>query len=345
MHRKHTVRIPNHVWIWLLLVLAGSLTLGAGGVLLAWGRLNAPLNIDSPVLLEIPAGSSLSYISKSLAEPGWLEDPLLFSLWARLSGDAGRVKAGEFELDSSLTPLTLLAKLVRGDVKQYAVTLVEGWTFRQAWEVIRSSEGVTATLQDQPLTALAKELGFAFEHAEGLLFPDTYFYTRGTSDRDLLIRAHERLLMMLELAWQRRSGALPFSSAYEALILASIVEKETAVPAERAQIAGVFVRRLEQNMRLQSDPTVIYGMGERYQGNISRADLNEVTPYNTYRVSGLPPTPIALSGQESIEASVNPDASDALYFVARGDGSHQFSRTLEEHNAAVRQYQLSGPAQ
>ncbi|MCB1671765.1 MAG: endolytic transglycosylase MltG [Gammaproteobacteria bacterium] len=306
----------------------------------AWALLNSPLALPGSVIFDVPAGSSLGTVSDELAAQGWLETPLLFKLWSRYSGHAGRLQAGEYELEPALTPVQLLEKLVAGDVKQYQLTLVEGWTFTQALETIQSSPGIAVTLGGLSAEEIAERLAFHYANPEGQLFPDTYFYTRGTTDAEILSRAHRRLLAILEEVWAQRLGVLPLDSPYQALILASIVEKETAVAAERPQIAGVFIRRLEQNMRLQSDPTVIYGMGERYNGNIDRAALNEVTPYNTYRINGLPPTPIALSGREAIIASVNPDAGAALYFVARGDGSHQFSATLDEHNAAVRRYQL-----
>jgi UPF0755 protein len=306
----------------------------------AWEQLNAPLNLSSSVVFEVSAGASLSRVADELAGNGWLDYPLIFTLWSRITDSDGLLQAGEYQLDPPISAIQLLSKLTSGEVKQYQLTLVEGWTFTQALNAIWSSPGITATLAGQGGAAIAESLAFRFTHPEGQLFPDTYFYTRGTTDREVLQRAHRRLLEILDETWERRAGALPFNSPYEALILASIVEKETAVPDERRQIAGVFIRRLEQNMRLQSDPTVIYGMGSRFDGNIDREALNEVTPYNTYRVNGLPPSPIALAGREAILASVNPDTADALYFVSRGDGSHQFSATLEEHNAAVRRYQL-----
>ncbi len=329
-----------------LAIVAVVLVLTATGIMLrAWAQLNTPLTLRSSVTFEIPTGASLASISDDLADNGWLENPRLFNLWSRISGRAGQLQAGEYELQPSVTPVELLEMLVNGEVKQYQLTLVEGWTFDQALAIIWSSPGIVATLAGQSGDTIAARLGFEFGDPEGLLFPDTYFYTRGTRDSEILLRAHQRLLAILDEVWAQRVGALPFATPYEALILASIVEKETAVADERRQIAGVFIRRLEQNMRLQSDPTVIYGMGLRYDGNIDRAALNEVTPYNTYRVNGLPPTPIALSGRDSIVASVSPDAGNSLYFVSRGDGSHQFSATLEEHNAAVRRFQLGGTDQ
>jgi len=311
----------------------------------AWAQLNSPLNLEQPVRFDVPAGASLASISDRLAARGWLQQPRVFTAWARLSGNAARIQAGEYELSASLTPRQLLDKLVNGDVTSYQLTLVEGWTFRQALEQIWNSPGIRVTLAGQSDAAIADGLGLPHDNPEGLLFPDTYFYPAGTADREILLRAYRRLDTILNDSWAQRAVGLPVDSAYQALILASIVEKETGVAGERGRIAGVFARRLQLGMRLQSDPTVIYGMGSRYQGNIDRAALREETPYNTYRINGLPPTPIALAGREAIAASVNPEVTDALYFVARGDGSHQFSSTLEEHNAAVRRYQLNQDAQ
>ncbi len=306
-----------------------------------WNHLNRPLQLPVAVVFEVSPGSSLSGVSDRLAREGWLQKPFLFVLWARLTGNAERLQAGEYELNPVTTPRQLLQKLVTGDVKQHQLTLVEGWTFQQALEEIWRSSGVVTELEGQSHAQIAAQLSLSHSNPEGLIFPDTYFYVRGVSDLEILQRAADRLQSILTESWNERVGALPFDDPYQALILASIVEKETAVATERGQIAGVFVRRLEQGIRLQSDPTVIYGMGESYDGNIDRNALNEMTPYNTYRIAGLPPTPIALAGAESIHASMNPETTDYLYFVSRGDGSHYFSATLEEHNDAVRRYQLN----
>ena len=299
------------------------------------------LSADSPpVKIEVVAGSSLSRVAAELSQAGYLSSPMLFTLWARLQGVANRIQTGEYELSSGITPAQLLDKIVRGDSVQYRITLVEGWTFQQALEALWNAENIRSSLNNSSPTEIAQRMNLDYENPEGLLYPDTYFYTKGTLDIELLLRANERLDTVLSQAWESRLGALPYANSYEALTMASIIEKESASNSERALIAGVFVARLDLGMRLQSDPTTIYGMGDRYAGNIRRADLLEETPYNTYRIDGMPPTPIALSGKESILAALNPSASDYLYFVARVDGSHQFSRTLEEHNAAVREYQL-----
>lgn len=317
-------------------------------VLLAVNSLFSPIDFsrvevspNSPARIEIVEGSSLSRVADELAADGILQYPTLFKLWARITGVENSIRTGEYELDISTTPASLLEKIVRGESLQYRITLVEGWTFQQALDAIWEAQNISVSLRDLSSMQIASRMGLDRENPEGALYPETYFYTKGTSDLELLLRANEQLEEVLESAWDSRLGALPYEDPYEALIMASIIEKESASNSERSLISSVFITRLELGMRLQSDPTVIYGMGERYAGNIRREDLSEQTAYNTYRIDGLPPTPIALSGRASIEAALNPSASDFLYFVARGDGSHQFSRTLEEHNAAVRQYQLS----
>lgn len=299
-----------------------------------------PSSESAPVKIEIEAGSSLSRVARELGEAGYLASPSVFKLWARLQGVANSIQTGEYELEAGITPHQLLDKIVRGEAVQYRITLVEGWTFQQALDAIWNAANIQSTLNANNLAEIAQRMNWEHQNPEGLLYPDTYFYTKGTTDIELLRRANERLETLLSDAWESRLGALPYANSYEALTMASIIEKESASNSERDLIAAVFVTRLDLGMRLQSDPTTIYGMGERYAGNITRADLSEETPYNTYRIDGLPPTPIALSGKASINAALNPAASDYLYFVARGDGGHQFSRTLEEHNAAVREYQL-----
>ena len=282
----------------------------------------------------------MSRVAIELAEAGYLPSPTLFKLWARLKGAENSIQTGEYELHSGITPAQLLDKIVLGESVQYRITLVEGWTFQQALNALWSAGNIRSSLNNSSLADIAQQMSLDYENPEGLLYPDTYFYTKGTLDIELLRRANERLNTVLSEAWESRLGSLPFANSYEALTMASIIEKESARSSERGLIAAVFVGRLDLGMRLQSDPTIIYGMGDRYAGNITRADLLEETPYNTYRIDGIPPTPIALSGEASIVAALNPSASDFLYFVARGDGSHQFSRSLEEHNAAVREYQL-----
>ena len=249
------------------------------------------------------------------------------------------LQAGEYEFDPGRSQADILQMLVDGEVRQYRITFIEGWRFSDVMDALSSASGLKTTLDGYTAEALAATLGLEVDHPEGMLHPDTYFYTRGTTDLELLKRARERQQAILNSHWEKRLGALPFSNPYEALTLASIIEKESNAQSERGRIAGVFIRRLEQGMRLQSDPTVIYGLGQEFDGNLTRQQLQTLTPYNTYRINGLPPTPIALPGESSIIASLNPDPGDSLYFVSRGDGTHQFSVSLEEHNAAVNQFQ------
>ena len=325
-------------------LLIAGLTIFIAAALIGYRTLFSEIRLlsadSTPVKIEVVAGSSLSRVAMELSKAGYLSSPMLFKIWARLQGAENSIQTGEYELSAGITPAQLLDKIVRGDSVQYRITLVEGWTFQQALEALWSAENIRSSLNNSSPTEIAQRMNLDYENPEGLLYPDTYFYTKGTLDIELLLRANERLDTVLSQAWDSRLGALPYANSYEALTMASIIEKESASNSERALIAGVFVARLDLGMRLQSDPTTIYGMGDRYAGNIRRADLLEETPYNTYRIDGMPPTPIALSGKESIVAALNPSASDYLYFVARVDGSHQFSRTLEEHNAAVREHQL-----
>ena len=236
--------------------------------------------------------------------------------------------------------MEFLRKMLAGDTYQYRITHIEGWTLEQALNEIWSDSNIVRELNSSSGELVADSLNLVEESVEGLFYPDTYFFTRGTTDREILIRAYERMKEVLTEAWESRLGALPYNDAYDALIMASIIEKESAEESERGHIAGVFVRRLELGMRLQSDPTVIYGMGDNFDGDIRREDLLEETAYNTYRINGLPPTPIALAGIDSINASLNPLPSDYLYFVSRGNGTHYFSSTLQEHNDAVSRFQL-----
>lgn len=295
---------------------------------------------QAPVKIEIVAGSSLSRVAAELGEAGFLRSPIIFKLMARVRGVENSIRTGEYELQPGITPVQLLDKIVNGESVQYRITLVEGWTFEQALQAIWSADNIVPSLDGLSMAEVSASMNLGRENPEGLLYPDTYFYTKGTSDIELLLRASEKLNTVLSDAWAARLGALPYADQYEALTMASIIEKESASNSERGLIAAVFVSRMELGMRLQSDPTVIYGMGDRYAGNIRREDLSEQTPYNTYRIGGLPPTPIALSGEESIVAALNPEQTDYLYFVAKGDGSHHFSRTLDEHNTVVREYQL-----
>ena len=250
------------------------------------------------------------------------------------------IKAGEYELLPGLMPEALFALFVSGKTVSYSITLIEGWSFRQMMAEIEAHPVLQQTLSGLSPEAIMQKLGHEDEHPEGRFFPDTYSFQRNTTDLELLRRAYDRMSRILQDAWAERDENIQLKSPYEALILASIVEKETGAASERAEISGVFSRRLRKGMKLQTDPTVIYGMGDRYKGNIRRKDLKEDTPYNTYVHTGLPPTPICMPGADAIAAAVKPKAGKSLYFVAKGDGSHQFSDTLRQHNNAVRKYQL-----
>jgi len=325
-----------------LLALAGLAALGAlagYGVLQRW--LDAPLAIGTAAIeVEIPRGQPLVATARQLAERGVLEHPRWLQLYARATGADARVKAGEYSIPPGTTPRGLLALFESGAVIQHSVTIVEGWTFRQLRRALEADPHLDNTLAGQDEAAAMAALGEPGTPAEGLFFPDTYLFSKGTTDLEILRQARDRMRRELDAAWAARAPDLPIRSPYEALILASIVEKETALGAERPRIAGVFSQRLRIGMRLQTDPTVIYGLGEGFDGNLRRADLERDGPYNTYTRAGLPPTPIALPGAEALRAAVNPDERGELYFVATGlpDGSHEFSRTLKEHQAAVSRY-------
>lgn len=323
----------------LLLVMTG---LAAGAwAWQAWERLHAPITTETePVVLEIPRGASFQQIVRLLERETAFEDGLALRLYARYTGDDARVQAGEFAVEPGMSVLDALDRFARGEVIQHRITLVEGLTFRQIRRLIEAHPALEQTLPGLDDAAVMAELGEPDRHPEGWFYPSTYQFPRGTTDLELLTRAMRRMERRLEQEWAGRAEGLPLETPYEALILASIIERETGRGDERAKVAGVFTRRLEKGMRLQTDPTVIYGMGDAYDGRIRTADLRRDTPYNTYTRHGLPPTPIAMPGSAAIRAAVNPADHDYLYFVSRGDGSHQFSRTLAEHNRAVRRYIL-----
>jgi UPF0755 protein len=318
-----------------------------GSLLLAWawmqyqGFRETPLAIGPEGLVyEVPRGASLAAVAKDLEARGVVANSDYLAWYGRYTGQANRIRAGEYRLEPGLDPDGLLALLVSGRTVSYYLTLIEGWNIRQVRAAVAAHPVLEQTIGDLDDAALMERLGRPGEHPEGRFFPDTYQFSRGTTDLDFLRRAMHAMDRELEAAWAARVADIPLDNPYQALILASIIEKETGLAEERRDIAGVFSRRLRLGMKLQTDPTVIYGMGERFDGNIRRADLREDTPYNTYVHGGLPPTPIAMPGREALRAAVDPAPGKALYFVSRGDGSHVFSATLEEHNAAVRKYQL-----
>jgi len=301
---------------------------------------NYSVKIESPgELFTVNRGDSVSAISSKLTAQGMLPHSGIMKIYTKLLGVEKFIQEGEYLLTPSITLSELVNKMVTGDRHQYKITLVEGWSLDQVMEELRSLSTIEHQIENYDSGQIAKLLGLNVDSAEGMLFPDTYFFTRNTSDLEILKRANLKLNKVLDSAWKVRAAGLPFQTSYEALILASIIEKESSLNTERSVIASVFLQRINLGMRLQSDPTVIYGMGRRYEGNLTRENLSEVTAYNTYRIDGLPPTPISLAGKSSIEASLNPSDSTFLYFVSRGDGTHYFSETLSEHNNAVNLYQ------
>lgn len=302
--------------------------------------LKTPLKLMTPRVFIVEAGLPFVEINRRLKAQHLITQSRYFEALARFSGQARQIKTGEYEIRPGLTPVELLDLLVSGQVIQYAFTLVEGWNLHTMLRAIRQSPLISNTLGDDPLPALRAALRYTETTAEGLFFPDTYYLAKGATDTDLLQWAYDRLQTVLAEEWQNRAAGLPYRSPYEALIMASIIEKETALASERGQIAGVFVRRLKKNMKLQTDPTVIYALGQGFDGNLRRKDLALDSAWNTYRYKGLPPGPIALAGREAIHAALNPAPGKTLYFVAKGDGSHYFSETLSEHNRAVARYQL-----
>ena len=322
------------------LLLLGSLL--AGWVWMEFEEFrNAPLKVaEGSIIYAVPKGATLAMVASDLQAEGMIEKARYLRWYGRYTGQATQIRAGEYRLTAGMTPDTLLALLVSGKSVTYSLTLLEGWTIAQVRAALAGHDVLVQTLQDVDNEQLMVRLGRPGEHPEGRFFPDTYQFTRGMTDLEFLQRALRTMDAELAAAWASKADDVPLASAYEALILASIVEKETGQASERAQIAGVFARRLRKGMKLQTDPTVIYGMGDRFDGNLRRKDLQEDTPYNTYVHTGLPPTPICMPGRGALQASVAPAGGNSLYFVAKGDGSHAFSATLSEHNAAVRKYQL-----
>lgn len=322
-----------------------SLAIAAGIVIGAafWLQEDAAtqqLHISQDYVLDVPAGSTPNALFTRLEQDGVLKGAFWLRLHWRLNYQGKSLHVGEYQLTPGMDVNGMIAKWLRGEVIQYRITLVEGWNIRQLRNAVASNPHLKQTLNDVSNADLMARLDKTGMHPEGRFFPDTYQFVKGQTDFELLKQAHQRLEKVLAEEWKAREADLPLLTPDQALTLASIIEKETGVPSERSEIAGVFVRRLNIGMPLQTDPTVIYGMGENYSGKIRRSDLKTPTPYNTYVIKGLPPTPIAMVGREAIHAALHPKQGRSLYFVAKGDGSHYFSETLAEHNRAVNQYQL-----
>ncbi|WP_030131968.1 endolytic transglycosylase MltG [Pseudomonas sp. QTF5] len=328
----------------LLLLETGLVLAGLFAGACAWkidSALEQPLNIAQEELLEVPKGTTPNRTFFRLEADGVIKDAFWLRVYWRFNLAGQPLHSGEYRMVPGMTVNGLIDLWKRGEMVQYSLTLVEGWNFHQVRAALAKDEKLEQTLNGLSDSQVMDKLGHSGIFPEGRFFPDTYRFVRGMTDADLLKKAYDRLDEVLLKEWNQRAADVPYTEPYQALIMASLVEKETGVPQERRQIAGVFVRRMEMGMLLQTDPTVIYGLGDRYNGKLTRAHLKEPTPYNTYMIAGLPPTPIAMVGREAIHAALNPADGNSLYFVARGDGSHVFSDDLDAHNNAVREYQIN----
>nr|WP_223293850.1 endolytic transglycosylase MltG [Sideroxydans lithotrophicus] len=326
--------VIKELLLWLLFLL-----IIVAGLFTYYARTPIPLE-KTPFVFSLKQGSSLKSAAHQIQLAGGLNNEWLFVLLARTLGKAKQIKPGNYQLEHETTPLHLLNMISKGQVEQSSITIIEGSTFKELRASLNADSTVRHDSESLSDAEILKRIGATESVPEGLFFPDTYNYARGSSDLIILKRAYQLMQRNLQENWKKRDENLPFSSPYEALILASIVEKETGQPGDRTMIASVFINRLHKNMRLQTDPTVIYGMGDKFDGNLRKKDLSHDTPYNTYTRDGLTPTPIALPGLASLQAVLHPAPSHALYFVARGDGTSQFSNSLVEHNNAVNRYQL-----
>ena len=325
----------------LLILLAAASALGFCGWLL-WFALS-PIDLAAPsVDFSIRPGSTLRGATRQITDAGVLVSEWKFNALARANGASTEIKAGSYQVSVGVTPLLLIRKITRGDYAQAEIRFVEGWTFRQMRDAMKAHADLTHDSTDLSEAEIMAKLGAPYGFAEGMFFPDTYVFAKGSSDLAVLAHAYRTMQRQLQSAWAQRAQDLPVTDPYEALILASIVEKETGRASDRAMIAGVFANRLRLGVRLQTDPSVIYGLGEQFDGNLRKKDLVTDTPFNTYTRRGLPPHPIAMPGLASLAAVMHPAQTDALYFVSRGDGTSEFSRTLTEHNRAVAKYQMPG---
>lgn len=336
----HSTRsIMSRIVSLLSLMVIVVMALGTLSTFVAHRWLHQTITVPQDYVINVVKGDTLSKVAYRLQEEQVLSSPRWLILYAQLM-DKTHIRVGEYRVRPHTTHQQLLELLQSGDVISYQITLVEGKTFAAFIDKLHANPKIKHTLNDANGSSIIEHLGLSIEHPEGWFFPDTYQFPSGTTDKQLLLWAHKKMQQVLEQEWELRSKDVPYNNAYEALIMASIIEKETGVASERSEIAGVFVRRLQKGMRLQTDPTIIYGLGDEYKGNIRRKHLTQKTPYNTYVIDGLPPTPIAMPGREAIHAALHPKNGQSLYFVAKGDGSHYFSSTLAEHNRAVRKYQI-----
>jgi len=325
-------------------LVAGLAICGIAAGVTLWGinhYLDSPLDVPAPgIAFDIKPGAAFVTVSSNLESANILRSSTVLNWYARLSGQAQSIHAGEYFIESGSTARSVLGKFVAGDVKLYAFTIVEGWTYKELVEALANNSAVKSTMVFEDWPAFLESLGDKYDHPEGLFLPETYHFPKYSKDIEVLRQAYDAMQAVLTKEWDGRAVNLPLKSPYEALILASIIEKETALTVERPRISGVFVRRLQQRMRLQTDPTVIYGIGDEFDGNLTRKHMRADTRYNTYTRHGLPPTPIALPGQAAIAAALHPQSGNEVYFVASGlgDGSHTFSATKEQHDTAVREY-------
>jgi UPF0755 protein len=321
-----------------LIALLALLVLAVATCFIVWAR-EPLMPAEAPALeFNIAPGSSIRSAMRQVRDAGVPASPLLMELLARGSGTRS-LKAGSYRIDGGMSPLSLLDTLARGNTIKESLTIIEGWNFAQMRAEMAKQKYLRHDSAAMDELALMQKVAPGYAFPEGLFYPDTYFFDRGSSDVLVMQQAHQRMLKILDESWAKRAPDLPYSKPYDALIMASIVEKETGTAADRTKVASVFVNRLRRGMLLQTDPTVIYGIGPSFDGNLRKVDLQTDTPYNTYRRAGLPPTPIAMPGKAALQAALNPVASDALYFVARGDGSSEFSSNLDDHNRAVNKYQ------
>lgn len=325
--------------IFILLVALGLSAMG--GVFWAMQWMQTPAQTPAqPLVFEISRGETTSHIAERLAQSGRIKWPAVWRAYAHWV-ESKPIQAGEYQLPENESPLGILHQLQRGEVIKYTVTFPEGISYKDFIEILKQQPKIRHELANKPIEEHKKILSFSYENLDGWFFPDTYEYLAGDSDKEILLQAHKKMQKTLERAWRSRADDLPYLSASEALTMASIIEKETGLASEREKIAGVFVRRLKNKMRLQTDPTVIYGLGESYSGNLTLKDLQTPGPYNTYLIEGLPPGPIANPGLGALQAALHPAGGNELYFVGKGDGSHEFSTNLNDHNKAVEHYQRS----